>query len=135
MRNVAATAAIAVIALAGASVTAGAAIASNDAQAQATNVDGRRVQESAPPEHSLLDFVQRASSSNESELGTACFNGRTNGDRDIYLTCNSHTYPVYVDCTDGRHEFARSYSGRWDFHLTCPAGTRAVWGGSWFGHA
>ncbi|MCD9874966.1 hypothetical protein [Streptomyces guryensis] len=135
MRNVAATLAIAVTALAGASVTADAAGASSDAQAQATNVDGRTIQESAPLEHSLFDFVQPASSPEESELGVACFNGRTDGNRNVYLTCDSHTYPVYVDCTDGRHEFRRSYTGRWDFRLTCPEGTRAVSGGSWFGHA
>ena len=135
MRNVAATVAIAVTALVGVSVPAGAAGTSGDAQVQASNVDGRTIEESAPLEHSLLDFVQRASSPEESELGVACFNGRTDGNRNVYVTCDSHTYPVYVDCTDGRHEFRRSYSGRWDFRLTCPAGTRAVWGGSWFGHA
>ncbi|MGW3498232.1 hypothetical protein [Streptomyces sp. NPDC001020] len=133
LRNAAAAAAIAITTLAGFAAPAGADTGSNAAEAQATNPDGQsRTSTAGLSSLSAKTAVQKASSSTKSELAsTNCWNGRTDGGRHFYMTCRARSYHVYVDCTNGRHLFPETFSGQWNFRLTCPAGTRAVWGGSW----
>ncbi|GAA2717040.1 MULTISPECIES: hypothetical protein [Streptomyces] len=132
LRNAAAAAAIALTAFAGLAGPATAAPAPDTAEAQATSTDGQSKNDTAAVSPiSPNTAVQRASSSTERELAATCWNGRTDGGRNFFMTCNGTSYHVYVDCTDGRHLFSEVFSGQWDFRLTCPVGTRAVWGGSW----
>ncbi|OIJ87903.1 hypothetical protein [Streptomyces colonosanans] len=134
LRNAAAAAAIAITTLAGLAAPAGADPAPKTAEAQATSTDGQSKTSTAGLSSSLFANtpVQRASSSAKPELAAAnCWNGRTSGGRNFFMTCRARSYHVYVDCTNGRHLFPETFSGQWNFRLTCPAGTRAVWGGSW----
>ncbi|WP_144440933.1 hypothetical protein [Streptomyces roseifaciens] len=132
LRNAAVAASIAVTAIAGLAAPAGADPVPNTAEAQATSTDGQSKTSTAGLAPIAGNTpIQRASSSTERELAATCWNGRTDGGRNFFMTCNGTSYHVYVDCTDGRHLFPETFSGQWDFRLTCPVGTRAVWGGSW----
>ncbi|MGW1200249.1 hypothetical protein ACWD4B_31075 [Streptomyces sp. NPDC002536] len=133
LRNAAVAAAVAITAVAGFAAPAGAdPVAPNTAEAQAVSTDGQSKNSTAGMTPvSPNTPVQRASSSAERDLAATCWNGRIDGGRNFFMTCNGTSYHVYVDCTDGRHLFPETFSGQWDFRLTCPAGTRAVWGGSW----
>lgn len=132
LRNAAVAAAVAVTAIAGFAAPAGADPAPNTAEAQAVSTDGQSKNGTAGMTPvSPNTPVQRASSSTERDVAANCWNGRTDGGRNFFMTCNGTSYHVYVDCTDGRHLFPETFSGQWDFRLICPVGTRAVWGGSW----
>jgi len=132
MKKIITAAAIVVTAFATMSAPASAAPSPKAAEVHAVSADGKSKTSTAGASSiSANTPLQRASKSTEHELAGSCWNGRTDGGRTFYMTCNSRSYHVYVECTDGRHLFAETFSGRWDFRLTCPAGTRAVWGGSW----
>lgn len=132
LRNAAVAAAVAITAVAGFAAPAGADPAHNAAEAHAVGTDGQSKNSTAGVTPvSPNTQVQRASSSADRDVAAKCWNGRTDGGRKAFTTCNGPSYRVYVDCTDGRHLFPETFSGQWDFRLTCPEGTHADWGGNW----
>ncbi|GHF34006.1 MULTISPECIES: hypothetical protein [Streptomyces] len=132
LRNAAVAAAAVITAVAGPAAPAGADPAHHTAEAHAVSVDGQSknsTAEMAPA--AQKPQIQPASSSADRDAAAKCWSGRTDGGRKFFKTCNGTSYRVYVDCTDGRYLFPETFSGQWEFRLTCPEGTHADWGGNW----